>query len=141
MSGSQTTISAALLGKTVTFRSKNTLDEILWTGRFEGLVTAVIAQNYADLVSYNANVRLADTTVSADVTTLNFFIITLANTTGPAQKYAFAEEWILSGSFEVIDQQTQVTVIVYDSPNADHGVILTALRAAGYNCYIASTTS
>jgi hypothetical protein len=143
MSGSSgpTFITPATIGQTVTFLSKNAADQVVWEGRVEGLVTSVIAQQYSDIVSYNAAVRLVDPTVSTDLTTLHFFVLTLQNNTGPVQRYAFAEEWIANGSFSVINQQAQVTVIVYDIPSSDHQQILTALRAAGYSCYIQSVSS
>lgn len=141
MSGSAPSIALTQVGKKITFRTKNTTDQTLWEGRLEGLVTAVIAQNFSDIVSYNAAVRLTDTTVSSDVTTLTFFLITLDGNGGPVQRYAFAEEWVLPGTFAIIDQQTLVNVVVYDSPTGDHTLILAALRAAGYTCYIESTTT
>ena len=139
MSGSAPSISLAQVGQKISFRTKNTTDQILWEGKLEGLVTAVIAQNFSDIVSYNAAVRLTDATVSSDVSTLTFFLITLDSNGGPVQRYAFAEEWILPGTFAIIDQQTLINVVVYDSPTGDHTQILAALRSAGYTCYIAST--
>ncbi len=139
MSGSQTLIiNSSLIGQTISYLSKNTNDQVAWEGKLEGLVTAAIAQNFSDVVSYNSAVRLSDPTVSTDLTVLNFFIITLANNTGPVQRYAFAEEWILAGSLSVVSQQVAVSVIVYDSPLSNHSQILTVLRAAGYSCYIPS---
>lgn len=136
MSSSTPSIAATEVGQKITFLSKNATDLIVYEGTLEGWVSPTLAQQYSDIVSYNAAVRLSDTTVSVNVTTLNFFVISLTNNTGPVQRYAFAVEWIVSGSFAVIDPLTKVNVVVYDSPGADPTSILTVLRAAGYKCYI-----
>lgn len=131
-------LTSSMIGQTITFLSKNATDLIVYEGTLEGLVSPVIAQQYSDIVSYNAAVRLYDASVSTDVSTLTFFVLSLTNNTGPVQRYAFAAEWITAGSFSVINPQEQITVIVYNSADADPTNILTVLRAAGYNCYIPS---
>ncbi len=135
-----TVVDITMVGRICTFRTKNTSDATTWQGKIEGIGSSAIAQRLTDIVAYNAAVRQVDPTVNADPTMLSYFIITLSNVSNQ-QQYAFSPDWIIDGSFTLIDQLATVQVVVYDSETSDHTGILTALRAAGYTCYISGVTS
>lgn len=146
MSGSSSTLpiqlSSSLIGRTVTFRSKHSSDTIVYSGVIDGITSYNMASKMGDITSYNAAVRQADPTVSSDVTTLNYFVIRLDNTTGPQTDYVFALEWIVAGSWTLTDLATVVTIEVYDTPTADHTQILALLRSGNYNnCRITNVSS
>ncbi len=134
-----TVVDITMVGRICTFRTKNTSDATTWQGKIEGIGSSAIAQRVSDIVAYNAAVRQVDPTVNADPTMLSYFIITLSNVSNQ-QQYAFSPDWIIDGSFALIDQLATVTITVYDSTTSDHTAILTVLRAAGYTCCISGIT-
>lgn len=142
MSNTPTTpLSSSLMGRTVSFRSKNSSDTTVYSGVIDGVVSYNMASKMCDVISYNAAVRQADPTVSSDPTALNYFVIKLDNTTGPQTDYIFAVEWIVDGSWTLTDLATIVTIEVSDLPTADHTQILALLRSGNYNnCRITNVT-
>lgn len=142
MSGTTTavTLTADMIGQTVTFRSKNANDQILYEGTIDQLLSYKAA-SAQDIVSYNAAVRQADPTVSVDLTSLHYFAIRLANTSGAQSVIYFAAEWIVSGSFVMEDLATVVTIEVYDTPSANHNLIVDLLTSGGYQSRITNIST
>ena len=133
-------VTADTIAKTVTFTSKNLTDPTTYTGIVEGIVTYSLAGSFGfDMVAYNAAVQRADPTVG-DPSTLNYFIITLANDQPAPQQQLFASEWIAPGSFSVIESATVYALQVYDLPANGLTALLGVLRAAGYNAVPTPTT-
>lgn len=124
-------------GKKVQFRSKSTKDTTVWKGTIHAIATYAVAKVFGDLLAYNRAVQKTDPLVG-EVDTLNYFIITLDNNTGSSQVLAFANEWIQEGTLDIIEEDVNVNVIVYDTSTADHNNILTILREAGYKAVIKS---
>ena len=133
MSGSSLLVTESVVGKTVTFTSKNPVDPTVYKGIVSGIITYNLAGNFlSDLVSYNAAVQRADSTVG-NTPVLHYFVITLTNNQPTPTNRVFADEWISSGSFSVIQNATVYNLNVYDLPNTGQTAIVTLLRAAGYN--------
>ena len=133
------TITSALVDKEITFLSKNTSDLVKWTGVLAAIVNYNIATQFGDVVSYNAAVQKADPTVG-DVSTLNFFIVTLASGTGTTSSQIFAEEWITAGSFAVINAANIININVYDTTTSDPTNLLALLKSNGYTASVVSIT-
>lgn len=85
-----------------------------------------------DSTSYNAAVRRVDPTVG-DITTLNYFVITLSNNQPAPVQRLFADEWIAPGGFSIIQNAVVYNINVYDMPAKGLAAIVSVLRAAGYN--------
>lgn len=136
------TVTDALKGKTVSFLSKRPDDAILYEGIIEGTVTKNIALGYFDIQSYNEAVVQADTTVPSNLDNLTFFLITITNTASPTGKetIAFANEWLKSGTLQLLDQSVQHTVLVYDTIDGDPSKIIQLLIDGGYKATIQSST-
>lgn len=135
----RTTLTLDMIGRKVSFRSKNSSDAVVWSGTITSIGSYVMASKQFDVTSYNAAVRQTDSGVSADPTTLTYFTLTLDNTTGTQSSQIFAAEWILDGSLTYTDLTAVVTVTVRDQPGADHTKILALLRSANYqDCSIVS---
>lgn len=130
----------SMIGQTYAFRSKNSNDEVVYEGVITGFCNSDEAAKYGNIVSYNNAARNTDATIPSDVSKLSiFFTFRLSNTTGTQTDYVFAPEWIVDGSFTLVDQSVTVTITVLDGQAATHTTILDVLRAAGYqNCAIAS---
>ena len=130
-----TSIESVPIGTMVTFRSKNANDTVVWQGTLEGIVTYSVARAYLDPRSYNEAVRQTDNTVSSDVTTLTYFIITVDNQASSPTTLVFADQWISPGSLAEISLGNQVTLIVTDTKNNPQ-LIVSILANLGYACTI-----
>jgi hypothetical protein len=131
------TLSDVEAGATISFRSKNPTDQVVWRGTLESRGTFRSIRSYMDPRSYNEAVRQSDATVPSDVTLLNFFLITVDNQSTDPQIMVFAEEWIKDGSLIEIALAKQITIRV-DDPNNDTQRILATLAEAGYSSTILS---
>ena len=129
-------VNESVIGKTVTFSSKNPVDPTVYKGIITGLITYNLAGRFGfDLVSYNTAVQRADSTVG-DISTLNYFVITLTNDQPLPNDRVFTDEWISSGSFSVIQSATIYNFNIYDLPANGESAIITLLRANGYNAVL-----
>lgn len=134
-----TTLTLDMIGRKVSFRSKNASDEITWSGTITSIGSYALASKQFDVTSYNAAVRQVDPSVSSDPTKLTYFTLTLDNTTASQSAQVFAAEWILDGSFTYTDLAALVTITVRDQATADHTRILSLLRSGNYqDCTIVS---
>lgn len=139
-----TTIALSMMGKRYTFLSKNPNDKVIYSGTIVGFCPLGKTGRYGNgnVTAYNQAVRQADGSVPSDVSNLSmFFVLELDNSNGPYVEYVMAPEWIVEGSFTLLDTSVTVTVAVQDSESADHTGIIEALRDAGYiNCTITSVS-
>ena len=118
-------------GSTISFRSKNVVDTVIWKGVLESVGTYRSIRGYMNPASYNEAVRQVDPTVPSDVTLLTYFLITVDNDATEPTIQAFAQEWIEAGSLTVLDLGSKVTIQV-DDPLNDSQRILSLLASAGY---------
>ena len=117
MSGTALLVTEALIGKTVTFAAINPTDPTIYKGIIEGIISYNLIGIYGfDVVSYNAAVQRVITTVG-DVSVLNYFVIRLTNNQPTPTNRLFANEWIASGSFDVLNNATIYNINVYDIAN------------------------
>jgi hypothetical protein len=121
------------IGTSISFRSKSASDTRQLTGVFEGSVSYTVARSYLDPRSYNELIRQSDPTVSSDVTTLSYFLITLES----VGLVLFADEWIANGSLATVDGANFVTIQVTD-PHHDNAAILSLLMSGGYFARVVS---
>ena len=133
-------VTADLNEKKVTFQSKNTTDLTKWTGVIYGVITYQMAQQMMDVVSYNAAVQKADPTVG-DVSTLHFFVLHVSSQDSQTATYVFANEWISSGTFSVIQDANILHIDVYDPTTNDPATILALLKSNGYTAVCTGVTS
>jgi len=133
-------------GRTITFRSKSAtgtitgvVDNVIWRGRMEGMVSYHVAKGYLDLISYQNQILKVDPNIPT-VEDLDFFLITLDNGSAVVQTIAFANEWIEPGSFAVIQDMKKYVIDVYDAPDGDVREVIALLKAAGYKAVARTTT-
>lgn len=133
-------------GRTITFRSKSAtgtipgvVDNVIWRGRMEGLVSYQVAKNYMDLISYQNQILKVDPSIPA-VEDLDYFLITLDNGSAVVQTIVFANEWIEPGSFAVIQDMKKYVIDVYDAPDGDVREVIALLKTAGYKAVARTTT-
>jgi len=124
-------------GAMISFRSKNANDTNLWVGTLESVGTYRSIRAYMNPASYNEAVRQVDATVSSDVTTLTYFLITVDNDATEPTMQVFADEWIEAGSLTVVNPGNKVTIVV-DDPNNNPQAILSLLASGGYASKITS---
>lgn len=125
---------SAHIGKRVLFQSKNTKDKVNWRGTLIGTGTLSLVQQYGNLAAYHEAVKKTDPELPS-LQDCNFFIVILDDVPadGDSQKTrAFANEWIVPGSYEPIIEKVRVVVEVYDLPTNNHAQIITALHNQGY---------
>ena len=125
-------VNSDTINSKVSFTSKSSVDPVKWTGTVIGVLDYVAANQFGDLLAYNAAVQKIDPTVT-DVTTLHYFIIRLDNdsneTTTPLTQI-FANEWI--ATFAIINAISEYRLGVLDMPNNGITAIQTLLQSAGY---------
>ena len=131
------TVDSTLNGKKISFQSKYSKDTTLWKGTVVGTATYAYAKLNADVLSYYSYVKKEDSTIG-DVDTLSYFIIILDNDSSVQQTHVFANEWISSGTLQVIEEDITVTIEVYDTETANHNNIISVLKSAGYKAVIKS---
>jgi hypothetical protein len=124
-------------GSTITFRSINPNDSVTWIGTLEAIGTYRSIRAYMDPTSYNEACRQVSSSISSDVTTLLYFLITVDNNASTPTIQAFAQEWIVPGSLNIVSLGNQVTITI-DDPNNSPQTILSILANAGYACKIVS---
>jgi hypothetical protein len=124
-------------GSVITFRSKNPNNTAVLRGTLESIGTYRSIRAYMDPRSENEAVRQVDSSVSSDVTTLLYFLVTIDNDATNPTVIAFANEWIEPGSLNVVSLGNQVKILI-DDPNNDVQAILSLLANAGYACKIIS---
>jgi hypothetical protein len=130
-------VTSDTIGKTVAFTSLHPSD-----GRaFRGIVTGIFSYAHAirlyDIVSYHAAIVQAHVEVESDPSKLTFFSITLDSS---GVEVLMANEYIVPGSYNVVNISSVVMVEVIEPPSADHTKIIDQLKAAGYTCRIVSVT-
>ena len=128
---SLTSINDVTPGASISFRSKNPNDLVVWTGTLLSVGVYLSIRPYMDPTSYNEAVRQSDPSVSSDVTTLTYFLIQVDNNASEPDIQAFADEWITSGSLVVTTLGKSWTLVVQD-PNNNVNPILSLLANAGY---------
>ncbi len=125
-------------GKTITFRSKNINDTVLWKGILEIPVgTYAAIRGYMNPQSYNEAVRQSDASVTSDLSLLNYFLITVDNGSENPTTQVFAQEWIAAGSLAILNLGNKVQLQV-DDPFSDTLKIVSLLASAGYKTKIIS---
>lgn len=131
-------VTDALVGTRIRFQSKNDKDSVSWRGIVIGVGKYALARAYGNHVPYHEAVKKNDPDVGA-LEDLTFFIIQLDDSPiDGITTRAFANDWILPGSFEAIDERVRVVVEIYDLPTNNHNNIRTVLEAAGYKAIIKS---
>lgn len=134
---SYSTIRDITEGTVITFRSKNPNNLVVYKGTLESIGTYRSIRSYMDPRSENEAVRQVDSSVSSDVTTLLYFLITVDNDATNPTTVVFANEWITPGSLNVVSLGNQVKLLI-DDPNNDTQAILALLANAGYACKVIS---
>ena len=129
------------LNKKAKFITKHDRDTTAWQGTIQATaITADTAALFGDLKAYNEGVRRTDPTVPTDLSQLHFFLMKLDNiiqsTTPTASVVAFATEWIMDNTLVFPDQLSKITIYVTEASTAQHGDILTVLKAAGYTAVL-----
>lgn len=125
-------------GTSISFRSKNANDPTVYEGTLEiAKATYTAIRAWMSPAAYNEAVRQTDATVSSDITTLHYFLITILNDATQPVQAAFAQEWIADGSLSILNLGNQVTVLV-DDPQSNSQAIVSLLASAGYACRIVS---
>lgn len=118
-------------GSTITFRSKNANDTVVWKGTLEAVGTYRMIRSYLNPASYNEAVRQSDSAVPSDITTLTYFLITVDNDATVPTMQPFAQEWVAVGSLAIISPGNKVRIEVSD-PTGNTNAILSLLASAGY---------
>lgn len=125
-------ISDMTVGQSVTFTSKNTNDNVQYSGKIKGMVDYTIAKQFSDVRSYHAAVKKADSSI-CEVELATFFIIILKEATdGKPKTRAFAQEWITDGSFFILDEASAVSIKIYGMEDSSVIDLLSSLKAQGY---------
>jgi len=121
------------LNQLITLRSKVTTDNILYKGTVSALSLSYdIAKNFADITAYHTKVAQVDPTVP-DKETMDYFIITLEDPQeGESAIRVFAEEWIETGTFTILDVAVTTTITIYDMGTEDRDDIVDQIRSMGY---------
>jgi len=129
---SNPSIDESSVDRLITFTTKHDTDTTIWRGVVSGIVSRRLAAREWDIQSYNEGVRRTDPTVSTNLDTLDYFILTLDNGTSGSQTRSFAYQWIADNSLVFLDAASRVTIEILEPSTNDHDQILTVLRAAGY---------
>ena len=132
-----TTVKEIEEGATITFRSKNPADLVVWRGTLESVGTYRSIRSHFNPAAYNEAVRQVDPSVPSDITTLTYFMVTVDNDATEPTMLVFAQEWIPSGSLAVLNLGNKVKIEVTDPLN-DTQRILSILANAGYATKILS---
>ena len=133
-----TSVSSITIGSTITFRSKDPTDTVVWKGTLETSSASYRAvRGFSNPAQTNERVRQVDPTVPSDYTTLSYFLITVENNASIPTTVAFAEDWIVAGSLQVLTPGTQVKILV-DDPANNSQAILSLLASAKYVAKIIS---
>lgn len=128
--------------RSVSFISKNASDPVVWSGMITGCpICSEGLPGSFDATSYNAAVRLSDSTVSDDITQLTFFSMRLDSTANPNEIVYFAQEWIRPGSFKSTDLSTIINADIYLSHTDKLSDMLAVLANAGYKVKVKGTTT
>lgn len=128
-------VTADTIGKTVAFTSLHPSD-----GRsFRGIVTGIFSYAHAirlyDITTYHAAIVQAHPEVESDPSKLTFFSITLDSS---GVEVLMSNDYIVPGTYNVVNISSVVTIEVVEPPTADHTRIIDHLKAAGYTCRIIS---
>ena len=132
-----TSVKDLTLNDKIRFRSKRADDTVNWVGTFLGMFSYEVARGFDNPLAYNNAVRLSDNTVSSDVTTLTYFLFKVDNNSTTSTKLLFADEWIQTGSLQVITPGEKVRLEV-DIPDGDVEKVISLLASAKYKCKIIS---
>lgn len=120
------------VGDTITFRSINPLDNVLWNGTIVGVGTFdVVANMQRDLVPYYQEVKKVKSSMDP-IDKLTFFILNIYQD-GKSSKLIMAKEWILESSVQKIVVNSYFDIRIYDiESDSNAETILTLLRANGF---------
>jgi len=124
-------VTSGTIGKKVSFTSKSITDPTSWVGVVRGVVDYDTARRFGDVLSYNAAVQQADSTVgTAEHHT--YFIINLdVPSEGSPATQIFSNEWV--DTFSIIDDVEVFTIDVYDIPSLGRDHIINVLKSAGFD--------
>jgi len=129
--------SDAVINDQVSFKSKASNDNNNYRGKIVGMTTAEVAKSYTDIFTYNANVQASDANVP-DTELLTFMLIKLLDPINGSTKFTipFAQEWVLDGTFDIINTTNKLDITVYDAGTAETQTIIDLLRGGGFKAKI-----
>lgn len=124
-------------GQTIRFKSISVHDNVIWTGKVAGVVTYDIARAIEDVDTYYLDVKKYNPDMQAKEA-LTYLVLHVAENDTTTVTRVFATAWIDAGSLEVIEENTFVTIKVYDVSADRAKDILSAIQDLGYTAEIVS---
>lgn len=124
-------------GQTIRFKSISTHDNVIWTGKVVGIVNYDIARSIEDIDTYYLDVKKYNADLKAKEA-LTYLVLHVAENETTTVTRVFATAWIDEGSLEIVEENTYVTIKVYDVNSDRAKDILTAIQDLGYVAEIVS---
>jgi hypothetical protein len=113
------------LGMTITFRTKNVNDIHQWVGTIDGFAKHKVVAMYQDLVPYDIEIRKNNIELSP-LEDLRFLILAVRTdvTQQPNPLGVCAYEWIDLTTLQIIDDQHNVDIRVFDIGTRENELLL-----------------
>jgi hypothetical protein len=120
------------LGMTITFRTKNVSDIHQWIGTIDGFTKFKVVASQQDLVPYDIEIRKNNTDISP-IEELRYLILTVKTDTSqqPNPLGVCAYEWIDLTTLQIIDDQHNVDIRVFDIGTRENELLL-LLKSHGF---------
>lgn len=128
------------IGNVIMFRSIAVNDNNNYYGKVIGMNTSELAKSYADIYTYNANVRTTDGTVP-DTDQLSFLMIQLMEQlTDGSNRYLipFAKEWISLPTLQIVAANKAAIIKVYEIDATNIQNVIDLLRTGGFKARLES---
>ena len=124
-------------GQTIRFKSISTHDNVILTGKVVGIVNYDIARAIEDVDTYYLDVKKYNPDLTAKEA-LTYLVLHVAENDTTTVTRVFATAWIDAGSLEIIEENTYVTIKVYDVSEDRAKDILAAIQDLGYVAEVVS---
>lgn len=125
-------------GQIIRFKSINPHDNVRWYGIISGICDYNIARQFQDVDTYYQDVKRSTSNIVAKEEA-KYIILKVPENDGSTYTIrVFATDWIDASTLETVEENTHVTIRVYDIDSSKAIDILTTITAMGYTAEIVS---
>ena len=118
-------------GDTILFRSKNTIDNVQWTCKINGICQYSVVRNMStDLLPYYQAVKQV-VPIMEPLENLTYFILEYYQD-GKTSTMILAKEWIEPTSVSLISINSYIDFRIFDIDTSDITTVLNLLKANGF---------
>lgn len=106
--------SSITTGMTISFRTHNPHDNVVWTGKVIALCDYDVAKLFTDVDTFHQEVVRSDPNTNyGSASELDYLVLEFKDNNANVIKQAFALPWLVASSIEAINEKEYIDIRVY----------------------------